>query len=123
MGAAASYPHACPRCGGTILWCDGAPAPELMLKEEPDGSASQIVGCSRCLGPNARPRAPSAPLRAPRSILGGPVAPLDPRPVRQILHEEGGKVVELLSQGFDLFERASNLWTKLKPPKKDPKDP
>jgi hypothetical protein len=117
MGAAASYPHACPKCGGTILWCDGAPAPELMLKVEADGSASQIVGCTRCIGPNAPPRAPSAPLRAPRSILGGPAAPRDGRPVRQILHEEGSKVVDLLAQGFDIAERVGDLWKKLTPRK------
>jgi hypothetical protein len=111
VSAAHAYPPVCPRCKGAILWCDGEPAPDLIFVV--DSGARRIVGCTRCVG---RKRAPAEPPRT-NSILGTPPRAPDPRPIRQILHEEGAKVVELLGEGLDVVDKVASLWSKLKKPK------
>jgi len=99
----------CPRCKGVILWADGLPAPELVLVTE--RGAPKVVGCTRCIGRRVADAGPAVPPPAP------PPSAVDPRPIRQIIAEEGAKVVQLGSQALDIVERVADFWDKLKPRK------
>lgn len=102
MTAAASFVRACPRCKGAVLWCDGQPSPELTIAD------GRIVGCGRCMGERPAPRPRAAPPPP------APSPPKDTRPVRQILAEEGGRVVSILGEGLDFLEKGAALWDKLR---------
>lgn len=127
---ATAFPNTCPRCGQRILWLDRQSSPDLVWDR------GILVGCARCeatasrasggpkIRPEARerfrdvhPEAAAQPAKAPRSVLGTPPAPRDPRPIREILADEGGKVVSLMDHGLRVVEAAANFWDQLKPRK------
>lgn len=105
-------PPTCPRCGGRLLWCDGLPSPDVTYVREGDGQ--RIVGCANCMG--ARALGSVASSRPAKTVLGTPVTTTpDPRPLREILATEGGKVVSFLSDGLDVIDGVAKLWDRLKP--------
>jgi hypothetical protein len=107
--APAEHVRHCPRCKGVILWCDGEPSPELVLTIR--AGQPVVSACGRCIGKQVGGAPAPTPTPAPTP------PPVDPRPIRQIIAEEGGKVVELGSQALDIVERVANFWDKLKPRK------
>ena len=106
----------CPRCNGTVLWLDGEPSPSLTIVS--DHGTPRVVGCGTCMGRVPAHAHVSPPPIRQNTILGSPPASVhETRPLRQVLAEEGGKVVSLLSEGLDVADRVSKLWDKLKPKK------
>ena len=106
---AAEHVRHCPRCHGVILWCDGEPSPELVLNIR--AGAPCVVACGRCIGKQVG-GAPAPAASSPR--------PVDPRPRRQIIAEEGRKVVELGAKAYDIVDKIADFWDTLKP-RKGPK--
>jgi hypothetical protein len=79
-----------------------------------EGQGQRIVGCANCMG--GRPVGAVASSRPAKTVMGTPVTSTpDPRPIREILATEGGKVVSLLSDGLDIIDGAAKLWDRLKP--------
>lgn len=104
---ATTFVRACPKCGQTILWCDGEPAPTLVL------AGGKIIGCARChrfVGPRL-----TAPKPAPtRAATPAPPPMANPQEVKAKLASEGAKVVSILSDGYDLLTKAADFYDRLK---------
>jgi len=100
------FPTKCPACGGVILWLDRQSSPDLVYV------GHQLVGCARCQGKTRAPAAP--PPRPARSILGTEPTH-DPRTVREIVAQDMPKVIEFISDGAEVIQKAADFWQKIKP--------
>jgi hypothetical protein len=95
-------PSHCPRCGTTILWCDGLPTPDLLFLA---GSPHEPIGCTRCLSSRQEP-----PRRSRLITPGEP----DRRPLAARIAEKAPQVVASMHELADIADRVMSVVDKWK---------
>lgn len=76
-----------------------------MLRE----ATNEVVGCGRCWGKVATPVQGAIGYRP-----STPEPPKDPRPFREKLRDEGGKVLDLLDDAVTFLDAGARLWEKFR---------